>query len=42
MSEYEIKMLELLTEIRDEIFRQGMAHRQDGYGQAYILTEKNT
>ena len=40
MTEYEKKMLELMTEIRDEIFRQGHAIREDGYGQYFIVTEK--
>ena len=40
MSEYEIKMLELMTEIRDELFRQGEAHRTDGYGVSYVYTQE--
>jgi len=33
-------IIELLTEIRDEIYRQGFAHRQDHHGQTYIAVEK--
>lgn len=33
-------MIELLTEIRDELFRQGYSHRQDGYGQTYVAVDK--
>lgn len=32
------QIIELLTEMRDELFRQGMAHRIDGYGSNYIAT----
>lgn len=33
-------IIELLTEMRDELFRQGHAHFQDGYGQGYVKVDK--
>lgn len=41
MTEEQAKqIIELLTEMRDELFRQGHAHAFDGYGQAYIKVDK--
>lgn len=37
MTEEQAKvMIDLLTEIRDEIFRQGNSHTYDGYGQQSV------
>jgi hypothetical protein len=39
MTEYEKQSLALLTEIRDEIFRQGLSYQIDPYGKNHIRTE---
>lgn len=41
MNEEQAKeMIELLTEIRDELFRQGHSHRVDAWGQQCVRIDK--